>query len=72
MRVVHLIGARAADGSWLPAGHDPADALRRIAPDIARAEVYLCGPEGWTRAARAAVRAAGVADRRVHTELFSW
>ena len=72
VRVVHLIGARAADGSWLPAGHDPADALRRIAPDTARAEVYLCGPEGWTQAARAAVRDAGAADRRVHTELFSW
>jgi predicted ferric reductase len=72
--VVYLVGPRSADGSWLPAGHRDTDvgALRRLAPDVADAEVYLCGPEAWTEAARSAARAAGVPAARLHTELFSW
>ncbi|MEV4351241.1 ferredoxin reductase family protein [Actinoplanes sp. NPDC049596] len=82
--VKYLIGPRAADGSWLPAGHRDtdgsgrpaghrdADALGRLAPSVARAEVYLCGPDAWTEAARSAARAAGVPAARLHTELFSW
>ncbi|MCA2213382.1 ferredoxin reductase family protein [Jidongwangia harbinensis] len=74
VRVVHLIGPRAGDSSWLPAtlaGHGDVAELRRIAPDIARAQVYVCGPEAWAGSVRAAARAAGVPDSRLHTELFS-
>ncbi|WP_199509716.1 ferredoxin reductase family protein [Nucisporomicrobium flavum] len=75
VRVVHLLGPRAARPSWLPApfaDHGDADALRQIAPSIAGSHVYVCGPEAWTRAARAAATEAGVAPGRLHTELFSW
>ncbi|MEU8820512.1 ferric reductase-like transmembrane domain-containing protein [Actinoplanes sp. NPDC048796] len=72
--VKYLFGPRAADGSWLPSGHrdTDVDALRRLAPAIADAEVYLCGPDAWTEAAHSAARAAGVPAARLHTELFSW
>ncbi len=75
VEVVHLLGPRAGDASWLPqdlAGYDDADALCDFAPDIAEAEVYVCGPDGWTAAVRAAALAAGVPAWRLHTERFAW
>ena len=73
VRVVTLLGRRAERPSWLPvafAGLDDAEAIRRIAPDIAGQHVYVCGPEAWTDAVRAAARAAGVPAGRLHTERF--
>jgi predicted ferric reductase len=75
VRLVHLLGPRAGRPSWLPAefaDHDDADALRRIAPWVAGSHVYICGPDTWTAAARAAARAAGVPAERLHTEQFAW
>ena len=75
VRVVYLLGPRADRPSWLPAvhaDHADVDALRQIVPDVARSQVYLCGPDAWTHAARAAARTAGVPAERLHTELFSW
>ncbi|MFD1369605.1 ferredoxin reductase family protein [Actinoplanes sichuanensis] len=75
VRVVHLTGTRARSTSWLPgalAGTDDAAALRQIEPRIAAARVYICGPEEWAAAAKAAATGAGVRVDRVHTELFAW
>jgi predicted ferric reductase len=75
VRVVYLLGPRATRPSWLPAqyaDHTDADALRSIVPGLARSQVYLCGPEAWTEAARAAAQEAGVAPQYLHTELFAW
>ncbi|WP_433303654.1 ferredoxin reductase family protein [Actinoplanes sp. CA-030573] len=73
VRVIFLFGPRADKPSWLPApyaGHP--DALRRMVPGIAASHVYLCGPEAWTGAARAAALDAGVRPAHLHTELFAW
>ncbi|MFB9415152.1 ferredoxin reductase family protein [Dactylosporangium matsuzakiense] len=76
VRVVHLLGPRARrQPSWLPAsaaGLTDAEALRRCAPQIAAADVYICGPDAWTAAAEAAAVAAGATPRRIHTEQFAW
>jgi ferredoxin-NADP reductase len=75
VRVVYLLGPRARPLSWLPAaagGFTDAEALRRLAPHIAAAEVYLCGPETWTAAASAAASTAGASPERIHTEQFAW
>jgi ferredoxin-NADP reductase len=75
VRLAYLFGSRADRPSWLPgplADTGDADALRRIAPDIAGAHVYICGPDGWTDAARAAARSAGVDPQRLHIERFAW
>jgi predicted ferric reductase len=75
VRICYLLGPRADRPSWLPAefaDHGDADALRQIAPWIARSQVYVCGPDAWTEAARTAARSAGVEADRLHTELFSW
>ncbi|WP_306205380.1 ferredoxin reductase family protein [Actinoplanes sp. RD1] len=75
VRVIYLLGPRADRPSWLPAqhaDHADAEALSTIAPWIAYSQVFVCGPEGWTDAARTAARDAGVAPENLHTELFAW
>jgi ferredoxin-NADP reductase len=57
-----------------PRGDGPnpfsADELRRLVPDLAEREVYLCGPPGLVREARHGLRRAGVPAGRVHVESF--
>jgi predicted ferric reductase len=73
VRVWYLLGPRPGRRSWLPAGY-PADhqALRDLVPDIARRDVYLCGPDDWMDVAHSAARRAGVPDERIHVERFTW
>lgn len=75
VRLVPMIGPRARDGSWLAAefaDYSDAEALTEIAPDIAGHDIYLCGPDPWTDAVRAAARAAGVPAAMIHRERFGW
>ncbi|WP_205752465.1 ferric reductase-like transmembrane domain-containing protein [Cryptosporangium phraense] len=75
VRIVPLVGPRAAAGSWLPAGYPEltdAEALRALAPEVERHQLYVCGPEGWTHAVRAAAHAAGVPGGSIHIEQFAW
>jgi len=59
-----LLGPRTGPDPLAPA------ALRRLVPDLAAREVYLCGPPGLTAAATKHLRHAGVPSRRIHTEAF--
>ncbi len=75
VRLVPLIGPRAHPASWLPAeyrDYTDAEALLQIAPDIADHDLYLCGPDLWTQAVRAAARSAGVPAAQLHRERFGW
>lgn len=75
VRVVYLTGPRASRPSWLPAGlagRPDADVLREVSPYVARHDVYICGPDGWMRAALAAAYAAGVPAEHIHLERFAW
>jgi ferredoxin-NADP reductase len=73
---VHLLpGHRRAPGSWLGDGLPPVDdvsVLRGWLPDIARRDVFVCGPEEWTADVVRTVTAAGVPAERIHTESFGW
>jgi predicted ferric reductase len=70
----HLTGPRTAGGqSWLPesavrSGHR----LASYAPDIADADVYICGPSAWARSVIGEARAAGVPEEQIHNERFDW
>ncbi|WP_328476683.1 ferredoxin reductase family protein [Actinoplanes sp. NBC_00393] len=59
VRVVPLVGSRRE--------HPVTDL-----PVVAGAHVYICGPEEWAVAARAAAIEAGARPDRIHTELFAW
>jgi ferredoxin-NADP reductase len=49
-----------------------AAALRALVPDVAERDVYLCGPDGFTRSVIAAARRAGVPSSHLHHESFSF
>jgi len=74
VRILVLLGPRAEQrSSWLPQEYEDItdlDAMRQVAPDIARHHVYVCGPDLWTDAVRLAARAAGVPASRIHYERF--
>ncbi|MGW4059910.1 ferredoxin reductase family protein [Amycolatopsis sp. NPDC004747] len=76
IRIHHLLGRRSRDrASWLPAGYAPVpgeQVLRRLVPDIADHDVYVCGPDAWTESVLADARRAGVPADRVHHERFAW
>lgn len=55
-------------------GHDPLSVLilRRLVPDLAAHDVYVCGPDGMVAAALRSLREAGVPERRIHLESFAF
>jgi ferredoxin-NADP reductase len=55
-------------------GYDPlaADVLAANVPGLRDRDVYVCGPDGMTAAAVAALRAAGVPRRQIHHETFEF
>ncbi len=57
---------------WLDALTGPPDAaaLRELARPYAGSDVYVCGPDPYMAAARAAAAALGVPAKRVHVERF--
>ncbi len=64
-RVHPLLGSRAEVG-------DLGGALRRLLPDLAEHEVYLCGPDQLAEEAVRSLRAAGVRPDRIHRESFAF
>ncbi|MFF1450877.1 ferric reductase-like transmembrane domain-containing protein [Streptomyces sp. NPDC058274] len=62
-----LYAVNGADGSR---PQFTAEALRASVPDVAGHDVYLCGPPAMARDLYAALRTAGVPDRRIHHESF--
>lgn len=69
----HLTGARSADGrsTWLPASAG-ATRLRDYVPDIADADVYVCGPSAWALQVLAEAKSTGVPEEQLHYERFDW
>ena len=75
--VVHaVLGPRAGENRWwgseASATTDPVERMRRLVPDIADADIVLCGPSPWTAQVRRTVEAAGAHRRDVHEEQFTW
>lgn len=64
-RLQHLPGSR---------GRVPLDprALRTLVPDIAQRDVFICGPEGFSRDVARAAALLGVPPDRIHREEFSF
>ncbi len=53
---------------------DPLDArsLRKVVPDLAEREVYICGPEGMIRKTRRSLDLLGIPGSRIHEERFAY
>jgi predicted ferric reductase len=66
--VVHyLVGSRADDATALSAA-----ALGRLVPGLAEHDVFVCGPDAMSAAVRAELRRAGVPNRHIHHESFTF
>ena len=63
-RVVYLLGS---DPALLSSG-----SLRRLVPDLAARDVYLCGPPGMAAAVRSSLAGAGVPTTQLHEERFAF
>ncbi|WP_309476759.1 hypothetical protein [Arthrobacter sp. ISL-95] len=70
----HLTGPRSSGThAWLP--HNAVEngfGLSSYAPDIADADVYVCGPAPWAASVIRDVRSAGVPAEQLHYERFDW
>jgi ferredoxin-NADP reductase len=68
INVHYITGRRGEPG----VGTDPLgpDAIRRLVPDAANRDVYLCGPNDLMERARTALIALGTAPARINFELF--
>lgn len=71
-RLELLTGSRPTMGRWLSNRESDADELRRIAPDFAESDVYICGPIAMRDAAVTTLKAAGVPDHQIHIEEYNW
>ncbi|MFE9997408.1 hypothetical protein [Streptomyces avermitilis] len=49
-----------------------APALHTLVPDIADRDVFICGPDEFTRTVIAATRDSGVPARHIHHEDFAF
>ena len=49
-----------------------AAALRALVPDLRRRDVYLCGPDALSRHLASELERAGVPERRIHFESFTF
>lgn len=67
-RVHYLVGRRGVD---VPADPLGAGTIRRLVPDIADQDVYLCGPTGLMRRVEGSLDELGVPRGQVHAERFS-
>ncbi|MCW2756876.1 MAG: oxidoreductase, partial [Nocardioidaceae bacterium] len=74
IELVVLAGARRTRFSWLPSGieGDDDEVLRRLVPDLADRDVWVCGPDGWADSVVRAARSSGVRKRDVWRERFGW
>jgi predicted ferric reductase len=64
-RLVEIVGSR--DQVRLDAG-----ALGRLVPDVRRREIYLCGPDAFSHQLANELERAGVPERRIHFESFTF
>ena len=66
-QVVWMVGPSSAPGMEMTGA-----ALRRLVPDVADRDVYLCASPGLSAAVRTALRDAGLPRQRLHEETFTF
>ena len=67
--VYHILNA---DHEWPgEKGNIDADRIKRLVPDFAERDAFLCGPPPMMTALKAALISLGVSKTRIHSEVFS-
>jgi ferredoxin-NADP reductase len=65
--IIWMIGPSSAPGLAMTGAN-----LRRLVPDIADRDVFLCASPGLSAAVRSAAREAGLPRKRLHEEAFAF
>jgi ferredoxin-NADP reductase len=68
--VIYLVGRRGSQA--MPTDPLAPDALLSVVPDIASADVFMCGPLGMQETVRRSLRTLGVPASRLHGERFAY
>jgi ferredoxin-NADP reductase len=74
----HIARRRGAEIVWMvgpssaPAHRMTGENLRRLVPDVADRDVYLCASPGFSAAVRTALQDAALPRRRLHEEVFAF
>jgi predicted ferric reductase len=64
---------RRAPASWLSRRDvERGVNLKSIFPDLAKSDLYVCGPQTWTDAVVADAKASGLPAHQIHMERFDW
>ena len=72
VRVLEIVGPPTRRvRTWLPESMAD-ESLATLVPDLADADVYVCGPAVWADLVIDDARAAGLRRRQIHTERFNW
>ncbi len=75
LRVQLVPGRRRSHNSWL-SGFSPEvsdlSVLQAWVPNLAEADLFVCGPEPWAQLVRRTALAGGVPDEHIHMESFGW
>lgn len=74
---IHILdGNRRHPQSWLPKSSQENFAddrvLQTLAPKVAKADVYICGPAAFTHAVSNSLLKAGTPTNQIHAEEFAW
>ncbi len=69
-RLHYLVGRRGSP--QMPSNPLKSPALRSLVPDIARCDVYVCGPDAMMDTVERALRTLGVPASQVHAERFAY
>lgn len=65
--IVWMVGRSSSPGLQMTGAN-----LRRLVPDVADRDVYLCASPGLSQAVRAALHDAGLPRRHLHEEAFAF
>ena len=73
---LHIVaGPRGSNGSWLNVdGSNNPDVARltEMAPFISEADVYICGPDAWSKSVMKSTLKAGTPADSIHVEEYAW
>jgi predicted ferric reductase len=64
-KVHYLVGPRRAHPEFLAPAH-----IGHLVPDVRQRDVFVCGPEGFTKTVRSSLASLGLPARQVHVESF--
>jgi len=74
---IHILeGSRKHPQSWFPAGVNDQfpdhERLTALVPNVAKSDVYICGPSAFTKAVERSLTKTGTPVNQIHTEEYAW